>query len=105
MHCRPELDVTEAPQVTLDLDDRKLLANLALHPRLMECVMDFLYRPYPGQVYQFQDSLPMQLRLVSDLPQANFEQVSLPQTPLAVIVCKHHAVASNSSWPLASNMA
>lgn len=69
------MDITEASQSPLNPDDRKLLANLALHPKLVDCVMDLLYRPGSGQAYQFLECLPMQLRLVSDLPQVNLEQV------------------------------
>lgn len=73
--CRPDIDFSEASQVTLDAADRKFLVNLSLHPSLIDCVMNFLYRPCPNQTYQFMSSLPLQLRLVSDLPQVNLEQV------------------------------
>ena len=69
------MEITESSHSPLNPDDRKLLANLALHPKLVDCVMDLLYRPGPGQEHQFLECLPMQLRLVSDLPQVNLEQV------------------------------
>lgn len=69
------MDSTELPQITLNEADRRLVANLPLHSDYLDCVLDFIYRYTHNRKFYFMESLPVQLRLVLDLPTVNLQQV------------------------------
>ena len=73
--CRTEMDSTELPQITLAEAERKMLANLPVQSEHLDCVLDFLYKCNQNRKFLFLDSLPVQLRLLSDLPVVNLQQV------------------------------
>lgn len=70
------MDSTELPQITLNEADRRLMANLPLQSDYLCCVLDFIYRYTHNRKFYFMESLPVQLRLVLDLPTVNLQQVS-----------------------------
>jgi len=70
------MDSTELPQITLNEADRRLMANLPLQSDYLDCVLDFIYRYTHNRKFYFMESLPVQLRLVLDLPTVNLQQVS-----------------------------
>ncbi len=69
------MDSTELPQITLNEADRRLMANLPLQSDYLDCVLDFIYRYTHNRKFYFMESLPVQLRLVLDLPTVNLQQV------------------------------
>ena len=73
---RTEMDSTELPQVLLGEADRKHLANLCVHSDYLDCVLDFIYKYTHNRKFYFMESLPVQLRLVLDLPTVNLQQVT-----------------------------
>ena len=76
-HRRTHLNDEELPQSTLGPTDRKMLANLPLHPEMLDCTLSFLYKGGHADNLQFLDSLPMQFRLVTNRPLVNMQQVRL----------------------------
>ncbi len=73
------MDNTELPQITLTEAERKMLANLPVHSDHLECILDFIYTYNNNRKFRFLESLPVQLRLVLDLPTVNLQQVSAVQ--------------------------
>ncbi|KAA6429320.1 MAG: hypothetical protein FRX49_00715, partial [Trebouxia sp. A1-2] len=73
LYPRTDMDSTELPQITLNEADRRLMANLPLQSDYLCCVLDFIYRYTHNRKFYFMESLPVQLRLVLDLPTVNLQ--------------------------------
>ncbi|KAL0041632.1 hypothetical protein WJX79_010152 [Trebouxia sp. C0005] len=85
LYPRTDMDSTELPQITLNEADRRLMANLPLQSDYLCCVLDFIYRYTHNRKFYFMESLPVQLRLVLDLPTVNLQQADAQGTTRSAV--------------------